>query len=720
MLRKLSLVNFKQHRNLEISFSEGLTLVTGANARGKTSLIKGVAFALGGVQFMSGRADSIPTRGEKKTSTKVTLNLEFQGAAYTIERTLSGAKLFKENELVATGNTAVNSEIEKLLGVNKATFNLLKHVQQGTTQALLTLGASKLHSLLEELSGAALVNKVIEKLSERISNFTSVIESMGKPTEDLEKLKADRDELSANLVEWYASITSLMQEVEIASSTYSLKEEEYINLREYNKEARLQYAAYDRAVKEIEDIQYRLKDLEDQVPDKVKEAEPELELGAALAALRNSISSLKKLQVRKEQQELSSKKTKETSSSLQKELDKIAEELVKYSYRPENLSALEVEYSNYTRKCGEAKARADDLIKACRDAECPTCHRPFNGHDAVKLNTEREEAVSLLEREKEACRIMASDLEAVRKLAKKTGELETIKRKLTLDLKVLSEWEANESNELSDTALELANIEKSLGFNYREDERVLNLEWSKAATAKAILDRIVKEAAILTRSLSAKEKVLSKKPGVLREKEEVESWDEFKTLSASLNEIKGRLSEWQGYYSVEFNKWESWCAVITKQEELVSALQEKIKDREVASNLQKFLRKNRDRFMEDIWTGIMSMASEFASVCTGGTITAVRRSEGGDFLYTEAGVEDSVVEASGAQRSIMALGLLMALNRLVPGSFPTLILDEPSAEMDDNHAAVVTQALAEAGTQLVMISHRSMESSLAGVHINLD
>jgi hypothetical protein len=134
-------------------------------------------------------------------------------------------------------------------------------------------------------------------------------------------------------------------------------------------------------------------------------------------------------------------------------------------------------------------------------------------------------------------------------------------------------------------------------------------------------------------------------------------------------------------------------------------------DADVAGRLVKFLVKNREEFMAGVWAEILSSASAFAAQATGGAITEVLRKDGA-FYYIEDGLaKRASSQASGAQASILGLGLKLALSTSVPGSLNTLLLDEVTTDMRDDISAAVTALLGTAGHQVIAITHREMDRS---------
>ena len=91
-----------------------------------------------------------------------------------------------------------------------------------------------------------------------------------------------------------------------------------------------------------------------------------------------------------------------------------------------------------------------------------------------------------------------------------------------------------------------------------------------------------------------------------------------------------------------------------------------------------------------------------------------KREADGPFSYPEGGHTFSVKGcASGAQKSIMGLGVQFALAEMLPTSMQTVLLDEPSADMDAEHSAALAALLRSTGKQVILVSHREMDAAVA-------
>ena len=104
----------------------------------------------------------------------------------------------------------------------------------------------------------------------------------------------------------------------------------------------------------------------------------------------------------------------------------------------------------------------------------------------------------------------------------------------------------------------------------------------------------------------------------------------------------------------------------------------------------------------------------------GGAVTAVGRDNKGKFTFTEGGEELPVAAASGAQQSLMGLGVQLAMASMLPSPLATILLDEPGSDMDQEHSLTLATLLAADHNQLLMVSHRELDGAVANNTIALE
>ena len=122
-LKRLRLENFRQFAETEIEFGPGITGIVGPNGSGKTTLLEAMAWAIYGVQAVRGDKESIRRFGAPGRS-RVAVLLEFQLGAhgYAVTRTLYGAELRQDGQVVANSLKAVSEKLERVLGMSHDEF----------------------------------------------------------------------------------------------------------------------------------------------------------------------------------------------------------------------------------------------------------------------------------------------------------------------------------------------------------------------------------------------------------------------------------------------------------------------------------------------------------------------------------------------------------------------------------------------------------------------
>ena len=135
--------------------------------------------------------------------------------------------------------------------------------------------------------------------------------------------------------------------------------------------------------------------------------------------------------------------------------------------------------------------------------------------------------------------------------------------------------------------------------------------------------------------------------------------------------------------------------------------------------LQKFLKDSKDEYMREVWNVLMADASQLVLAASSGSIEGLERTEDGQFSYTEDSSSYNVSEASGAQAAIMGLAVQTALARALPPVLDILLVDEPTADMDDEHSMTFSLLLPSRAAQVICVSHSRMDSSTCNNVIDL-
>lgn len=125
LIRRLRLVNFRQHADTVLEFERGLTGIMGPNGAGKSTLLEAIAWAIYGTEAARGKKETLRRRGAPPRSrVEVELVFELGPHRYRIVRSLASAELYQDGEPspIANSLAAVTDRLTRLLGMTRDEF----------------------------------------------------------------------------------------------------------------------------------------------------------------------------------------------------------------------------------------------------------------------------------------------------------------------------------------------------------------------------------------------------------------------------------------------------------------------------------------------------------------------------------------------------------------------------------------------------------------------
>lgn len=167
MLNSIQLTNFQRHRNLKIDFTGGINALRGSNEAGKSTLLRGICYALFGLKAMSVGLADLVTWGEPENSLKVELTLAVDGATYTIKRGKSGAEVNYDGGIV-TGQSECTTFLSKLLKADAGAAARLVLANQGEIRGAIESGTKETTELMERLAEFDQIDRLIELMQEKL------------------------------------------------------------------------------------------------------------------------------------------------------------------------------------------------------------------------------------------------------------------------------------------------------------------------------------------------------------------------------------------------------------------------------------------------------------------------------------------------------------------------------------------------------------------------
>ncbi|MCC6281397.1 MAG: AAA family ATPase, partial [Saprospiraceae bacterium] len=127
ILNSLHLANYKQYAALSLDFREGLVGIIGKNGAGKSTIFEAILYCLFG-RDESNKALVRTAFADPKANVELVLDFSIGEILYRVKREFRGkalavgAELFKNDQLIAKGVSAVNEELVKVLHMERDAF----------------------------------------------------------------------------------------------------------------------------------------------------------------------------------------------------------------------------------------------------------------------------------------------------------------------------------------------------------------------------------------------------------------------------------------------------------------------------------------------------------------------------------------------------------------------------------------------------------------------
>lgn len=718
MLHSLSLKNFKRHVDLDVDFTDGLTSIVGPNAGGKTSVLKGILFALFGAAAAGAKDHLWKWGADGSKSVGLAITLPTYGRV-TITRTPTSAKVLAEDgRVLASGNTAVTRLIEEDMGMIAKDLRTLCYSPQGESQGLLTMGPTAMQQKVEGLAQIETVDKVLGLLSTDISKLSGKLEVL--PNEvDPGAVKLQIEE-TQNALDYFNSEMTTIQDAEGESYAAAVKADAALTQGYKDASASSNMATkLEQAIVQQEATLQELNLIQGR-HDACKAANESHE---DIDTLTANITTLADAYI---------KLTKEVTleQEIIKEVDRLEADIPAWVAASDKHIAAEFELVGIRATLLEADElcrvrnapyiagalHITQLRSLLHDTTCPTCKQSLQGTDPEQLQAELVTVQTKLDEDKESLRsaVIAKDLvdkavkdqERFLNPAVGTYLKQTQDRLAFLSNRVLFDVDSSVQDLIClkaehDRAVNIRHITNEAAVVFLEVSRQLETQ----ATKLYILSNSITQMSVMKNAIPLVDidALIVMREATTQKYQQLIQWKQ--TTHASITEAANKITA--------LNK--SLEEALKQQNEYNKANT----DKSEAESLQKYLRTNRTRMASDIWGGLLHYASALISNTTGGELTDLNRSTGGDFTINENGRSIPVTESSGAQRSIIGMSLRAALSKIFYGDGLVLILDEVTADCSEETAAAVAGMLASLNMQVVTVSHRVGDSVNSGTILEL-
>lgn len=724
-LLKLVTKNFKKLGNFSADFTDGLNVIVGENAQGKSTLLQAIEAALFGVTVVPGKKENIPTWGQ--TNFSLELHFAVDSSIYVLTRSKSTAKLQRygleddAEELVANGNTPVTAFIEQLLGLTAKDFNLFVQSKQGETSGVLTFGATALNQKVEEFAGVSLIDDVAKRANELAAEQRAIVSANEVDSTDLEEARSDWANASQKVTDCEKAVASAevaaaaIQPLTTLPPSPSSQELTEQRRKADKQEQALAAAKADVALKNQAAVA---------AEEAVVAAGEEVDVEQLFAEKKEATELVRRR--RADCNILTAEKLEADGAA--KALER-AQEARRAAEAAWELGGLERATSAVTEAQAEAGAagedvavlssRYNDMRSMVEGATCPTCGSNLSEHDPVKLENEFIELTNQLEKARQAKVAAADKLKLAEASLKKHAAAEQ-----ALDRAIEAEEKAQDAldavrpalgDELEEATAALAAAEEALASIsvklQQADEtndavRAARRKLARAETALEEAEDLVAdlENAQLPRPTDVEIDAAAQAEAAYRAVEQEHdrlTREANSTLTLARAEVRS-ARDVLSYAEADLKRLQE-CA---ERVATASLLADK------AGRLSRFLRDRRQNYLQQIWQAVMGTASRQVATASRGLITRIANNDG-EFTFEEDGVMAPVASASGAQKAFIGSAVRIGLTRTLYGRDSLLIFDEPTESMSERNASGLAASLAGAASQLLLITHREQDQGLA-------
>lgn len=699
MLHKLTLTNFQQHKLLEVTFTSGLNAIIGANDTGKSTILRGVMFALIGSQGVKENAQQIWNNQASKSeefSVGLTLTLPSVGRV-TITRTPTGVKVISEaGVLLASGTTPVTKLVEEAIGIPLKDLRTLCCSYQKETDGLLSMGAASLQKKVEDLSKMSTIDKVLSFILADLNKLEGALSALPQ-TDELTALygkRTDGETLLRTLSDAEESAdeeAGLWKEhLAAINSSVTLMQEHSNKVRQFTQQRETLLGQIDRVNTQESEQLTALQALPHVTPLVISDLETQK---VTLTAELSSLSVLAKAHTDRDKYQkrigelafrvADSVEAREILSNKEKELEATKQEQAIAINTVTHLFNLQQQWQ-HTLKSGT----------------CPTCLQDTGRCDKDHVNEELKSVASQLEKAEEKKNTWNYEVSLM------IGVVNKLKSRVNLQaeaeyahLLTLIEGELPEYS-----SERLKKIDESvLALNHRiRDKNAALLSKTKLESS---LESLASQKLALRGNLNSVEDGLTNLDATTLPYPTLERARETLTVAEQqLESSKNTLHNLRTQLSTLNEQLKGLTLQINQLEKAKKQREDSLQDQYEIVSLQTYLRKNRARLSAQIWGGILNYSSSLISNTTGGKFSNLQRSDKGVFTLDKHG--EPVDLLYGANESVVAVALTVALSKTFFGNGLFLLLDEPTAYADNTTAAAVAGMLKSLNMQVVIVSHR--------------
>ena len=768
MITKVRLKNWRSHEDSEMDFSSGTNALIGIMGSGKSSVMDAMCFAFFGTfpTLQSKKLkleDILMKKPVEKDKGEVEISFELNNSLYSVRRVIEKGKGTSYCELKENGkiidspsSQRVTESVEKILKVNYDLFSKAIYAEQNALDYFLTIPKGQRMKRIDELL-------MIDKFEKARGSAVSLSNRLSDRKEDRESaIKfADADLLRKNISDLKGGMKNLLEErvvfatqLENIAAERSMLEKDVSDLRKLKENLDLLKREQKGIESTIDETNRFIKILDDAMRGKDKD-----ELQNSLLLSKQKLAELdRKFHDSRANYEKIFSLIAETKTKLEylksdriEKMEKEIAEKLRVQQELEQMKALlggdiakQIEekrmlFESLIEKHQEIRVKMknlDDVVQQLSSlgGVCPICDSKLDEEKKKFLVKQKqlqigalksmlEEVASQREKSEKEMRKIEEDSKSIEMMAVDVGEFENMRKELEELKKVYVEMDDNartSEKQLERVKAELEDIEREKNGTDAVNRQlgILMVQFEDYDSKRKRLDELVKNGEEIASKIILVENKIARRnveemEKHLRQKFADERELETKILSSAqiAREKESRIKE----YEMKLND-------VLRQREEVKKLELLVKEIKIfARALEHTQIELRKEFVEAV---NYSMSKLWSTLYPYSDFVNIRLSiEEGDYvlqLCERSGRWINVEGvASGGERSIACLALRIAFSLVLAPQLRTLILDEPTANLDSQAIDVLAKTLREKIYEFVdqcfIITHQpELEEAVTG------
>ena len=767
-LRRLRLVNFRQHADTVLSFERGLTGIVGPNGAGKSTLLEAIAWAIYGSDAARGTKDTIRRRGAPPRS-RVEVELEFELGPhrYRIVRSLAGAELYLDGQATPIANSlgAVSDKLQRVVGMSREEFFNTYFTGQKELAIMGQMSAPERAQFLSRVLGYERLRTAQLRLKERKRVLQATHDGRKAELPDPAQLAIDAElaatrlraaEAASAKIEaahrdavaalaklapegerWEAlqhTVVSLEGDLKVAEHGAEAAREQFIGIDRELAEALAAKGKLDELLPGLEPLA-ALRQERDALEKDREAAVSKRTLQATRDGIQAQLAKLEQ-QLKKLPKQQDAERAAKQRTELQKQLDKNGEQVeqARTEWVREKQDA-ETQKLNLLKQLEDLKKHRKSVEKAGPKGDCPTCGRPLGDEFPGVIEVLAGQIEDIISKGKfygQKLTQLVKEPEALLKLSKERDRLDQEARQLTENAAKLAQQVSERTRlEGERTALTMQSkeLEQAIAaaperyddVRYNEVKRLMaELEpqadlavWLRAAADRA--RELIPRAQAAEQELSQRET----RARALREQLTGLGWsaERFEQVRAQVKQAERAVQQ------AEVGKARAAGELTAALDHRAAIAHRKEEREQKAAELARLadeilLQHELDRALGDLRTelnnalrpDLSELASSFLADLTTGRYTDLELDE--EYIATIVVDGEPQRVISGGEEDVANLALRLAISQMIAERagqpLSLLVLDEVFGSLDEERRAAVVELLrrlADRFPQVILITH---------------